>query len=155
MTTLIMLLLFIVCVFFITCKTTTNKNFQRKQNDEFIDNLKLKCTQLRILFYPDFLKSKMEISDRDSITAKNELNKVFNFIGDRKMDSCYFSSGMIPDGEIEFYENDKWITSMQFVLTDTCNGFYTDIIKNSFKYEMTAFGKSTLLNLKNKLLIRK
>ncbi len=151
MTVLIKSCLFIVCVLFITCTTSTNKNLHKKLNDEFIDNLKLKSNQAKILFYPDFLKSKMEISDCDSIITKNRLDTIFHFIGNRKNDSCSF---IPPDGEIQFYENDIWLVSMQFVLTDSCDGFYTDFTKNPRKYSLTAFGKSTLLKLKSKLLNR-
>ncbi len=152
MKTFVKLFLFIACLLSIKCITSTNKNIQTKVDDEFIDELKSKANKAIVLFYVDFEKSKIEVSDISALHSRNAIDTIFQFIGDRKTNSCFLYSSNIPDGEIEFYNNDSYISSMQFVLTDTCNGFYVDVTKKTIKYKLTAFGKLILLKLKTKVL---
>ena len=146
----IKLIIFFICLLSFGC-TDLNKNTPVKiTKDKFIDSLKLASNRAIILFYVDFLNSKMAFSDEPFINSKTGLDSIFHFIGDTKTDSCFFNLHTIPDGEISFYKDSILITQIQFVLNDTCNGFFSDFTKNPKRYELTTLGDTILLKHKNR-----
>jgi hypothetical protein len=127
------------------------KEAQQKKQDNFIDSLKVKTDRVTILFYLDFLRSKIEISDTLFTNKTNGLDTIIHFLGNIRNDSCSLNLSTIPDGDICFYKDTALIADMQFVLSGNCKGFYRDFRKNSEKYELTLSGDKVLSELKRKI----
>lgn len=144
-------LLFIIPSYIVGCNTDIKEVSHKNKDYTFIDSLKNEANNAIINFYIDFLKSKIEVSDRSNINSKNGLDTIFRFIGNLRNDSCSLSLSVIPDGEISFYKDTILIAEMQFVLADSCRGFYIGFGKNSRKFNLTLFGDTTLIKLKRNI----
>ena len=139
-----------VCLLSINCNFSNHKNETHTIKINFIDSLRQVTNNAVLTYYVDFLNSKMEWSDEPFIKTKSGLDTIFSFIGNNKIDSCRLGLNVIPDGAISFYNDSTLVAQMQFVLNDTCNGFYTDFTRTPKKYKLTKLGETILLQHKNK-----
>jgi hypothetical protein len=123
-------------------KTRSDESIKAKPKESFIDSLRSKSNKVEVTYYVDFLKSKIQIV-RQSYT-KTEFDSITRFFGNKLHNKCYLVKTTIPDGEIRFYNNEKLLTSVQFILDNDCQGLYKDFSQHSEKFELTEYGKNIL-----------
>ncbi|HRG18393.1 MAG TPA: hypothetical protein PLP39_04840 [Flavobacterium lutivivi] len=121
-----------------------NQSAKNLNKESFIGSLRKNSTKVEISYYVNFMKSKIQLVSQPYATQKALLDSIDRFFGKQIYNECQLAKAIIPDGEIRFYSNEKYLSTIQFVIEGNCSGFYTDFSQNPKKFEITEYGKMIL-----------
>jgi len=144
------ILFFLILCCFVCCNTSPNKTSFKALLSSYTDTLRSKTNKVIISFYLDFYNSEMQITS-NPITQPTELDSIFHFIEGIKEDSCTLHTNIKPDGIISFYKSDSLVGDFIFVLSNNCDGLYSDFTQKPNKYILSNSGKQNLSNLKKQI----
>ena len=143
------LIIFIFVYGFTSCTSDKTVNNDKAILTE-LEIVKSKTNKVEIGYYVNLRKTPIAKVAKSG-GLDESLLKYIDFIGDlKKVDTCKLNFGEnIPEGHITLLKDTVILVQLDFVLTGSCQGFYTDFSKNRKVYEISSVGITELIKLKN------